>query len=292
VLVPSSAVRRFACAVAVLAVTVAGCSGSGESGVDGAAEAAGTTTVPVESLQSQLDKLTSSYEMDPDTDVSIAALDTVTGQSMQYGSSSGMVAASAVKAEILVATLLDHQDAGTSLSDADDLRATQMIESSDNDAASALFDEVGGTTAMNAASVRLHMGHTSIGDDGYFGFTVTNAQDQITLLRSLVDPASPLDADGRAYALGLMRNVDTDESWGVTAASDAGSNPAVKNGWLPADSDDGRWAVTSIGVITAGGHQTLLAVFTQHQDEEQYGINFIERASKLVASGLATTPPR
>ena len=183
-LVPSSAVRRFACAVAVLAATVAGCSGSGGPGLDGAAEAVGTTS-PVETLQSQLDTLASTYEMDPDTDVSVAALDTVTGQSMQYGSSSGMVAASAVKAEILVATLLDHQDAGTSLSDADDLRATQMIESSDNDAASALFDEVGGTTAMNAASVRLHMGHTSIGDDGYFGFTVTNAPDQITLLKSL-----------------------------------------------------------------------------------------------------------
>jgi len=236
VLVPSSAGRRFACAVAVLAVTVAGCSGSGGPGLDGAAEAVGTTG-PVETLQSQLDTLASTYEMDPDTDVSIAALDTVTGQSMQYGSSSGMVAASAVKAEILVATLLDHQDAGTSLSDADDLRATQMIESSDNDAASALFDEVGGTTAMNAASVRLHMGHSSIGDDGYFGFTVTNAQDQITLLKSLVDPASPLDSNGRAYALGLMRNVDTDESWGVTAASDTGSNPAVKNGWL-------RWTPT------------------------------------------------
>jgi len=291
VLVPSSAVRRFACAVAVLAVTVAGCSGSGGPGLDGAAEAVGTTG-PVETLQSQLDTLASTYEMDPDTDVSIAALDTVTGQSMQYGSSSGMVAASAVKAEILVATLLDHQDAGTSLSDADDLRATQMIESSDNDAASALFDEVGGTAAMNAASVRLHMGHISIGDDGYFGFTVTNAQDQITLLKSLVDPASPLDSNGRAYALGLMRNVDTDESWGVTAASDTGSNPAVKNGWLPVDSDEGRWAVTSIGVITAGGHETLLAVFTQHQDEEQYGIDFIERASKLVVAGLATTPPR
>jgi len=330
VLVPSSAVRRFACAVAVLAVTVtvAGCSGSGVPGLDGAAEAVGTTS-PVETLQSQLDTLASTYEMDPDTDVSIAALDTVTGQSMQYGSSSGMVAASAVKAEILVATLLDHQDAGTSLSDADDLRATQMIESSDNDAATALFDEVGGTAAMNAASVRLHMGHTSIGDDGYFGFTVTNAQDQITLLKSLVhpaspldsngrayamglmrnvdtdeswgvtaasdtgsNPASPLDSNGRAYAMGLMRNVDTDESWGVTAASDTGSNPAVKNGWLPVDSDEGRWAVTSIGVITAGGHETLLAVFTQHQDEEQYGIDFIERASKLVVAGLATTPPR
>ncbi len=290
-LVPSSAVRRFACAVAVLAVTVAGCSGSGVPGLDSAAEAVGTTS-PVETLQSQLDTLASTYEMDPDTDVSIAALDTVTGQSMQYGSSSGMVAASAVKAEILVATLLDHQDAGTSLSDADDLRATQMIESSDNDAATALFDEVGGTAAMNAASVRLHMGHTSIGDDGYFGFTVTNAQDQITLLKSLVDPASPLDSNGRAYAMGLMRNVDTDESCGVTAASDTGSNPAVKNGWLSVDSDEGRWAVTSIGVITAGGHETLLAVFTQHQDKEQYGIDFIERASKLVVAGLATTPPR
>jgi len=45
-------------------------------------------------------------------------------------------------------------------------------------------------------------------------------------------------------------------------------------------------------VITAGGHETLLAVFTQHKDEEQYGIDFVERASKLVVAGLATTPPR
>ena len=67
-----------------------------------------------------------------------------------------------------------------------------------------------------------------------------------------------------------MRNVEPDQRWGVGAAADKGTDFANKNGWLsiddsngPGETDDGLWAVTSLGVLTVGGDQVLMAVLTE-----------------------------
>lgn len=292
--------RRLAVGLVVVALTVVGCSRADGSATTGVAEAADTVTTSsaaaqlhkaaaaksVASARKQLGELTTAFAMNPNADVSISALDTTTGRTLQYGAIGGMVEASAVKVEILVATLLQHQDERIPMDAGDDSLATKMIQNSDNDAAVAMFDELGGTAALNTANTRLGLGNTEIGTGGYFGFTTTNAQDQVTLLKVLTASNSPLDAASRSYALGLMRGVAPDESWGVTVAADESSSPAVKNGWLPVDNDDDRWSVTSMGVITVGGHQVLMAVLAQHQDTQQIGIDYIEQASKLVAAGL------
>lgn len=62
---------------------------------------------------------------------------------------------------------------------------------------------------------------------------------------------SPLSAASRHYELSLMRSVEPGEKWGVTAAADPGSGPAVKNGWLP-DGPPGLWVINSIGVLRHG----------------------------------------
>lgn len=290
-------VGRWVAVVTLAALAAAGCSvGEASTPANPRPSAANGTLSPaptgvaavtsVASARAELDSLTSEFAMNRGSDVSIAAVDTTTGTSLQYGASSGMLTASAVKVNILIALLLQHQDAVTSLDDDDDALATKMIQNSDNDAAIALFDEVGGVAGMAKVNKRLQLQNTTIGTGGYFGETETSAADQLILLTALTSSDSPLDAASRAYALDLMRNVDSDQNWGVTVSADNPSAAAVKNGWLPVDDDDGRWAVTSMGVVTADGHQILMAVFTQHQDAEQYGIDYIEQASKLVAAGV------
>ena len=141
--------------------------------------------------------------------------------------------------------------------------------------------------AIAQANVRLGLTHTVPDPDGYYGLTMTTAADQVTLLHNLVDPAGPLDAPSRAYALALLHGVEQDQTWGVTAAADQGSVSAVKNGWLAVDTDNDRWAVNSDGIVTVKGHQLLISVLTAHNASEQSGINLIQAVSRTIGASMS-----
>ena len=85
---------------------------------------------------------------------------------------------------------------------------------------------------------RLGLTYTTLPTDYLWGFTATSAEDYVVLLRNLVRPG-PLDAASRRYALTLMRSVESDQRWGVSAAADPGTTIAIKDGWLPSDPDLG-----------------------------------------------------
>ena len=141
--------------------------------------------------------------------------------------------ASIVKADILATLLLQAQRQHAGLSLAEQQLATAMIEESDNDAASALWDTIGAAPGLAAADRILGLLRTEPGPGGLWGLTATTVTDQLALLAALTSAHSPLTAASRHYELGLMRSVEPGENWGVTAAADPGSGPAVKNGWLP-----------------------------------------------------------
>jgi hypothetical protein len=104
----------------------------------------------------------------------------------------------------------------------------------------------------------------------------TTASDQLTLLSDLISARSPLSAASRSYELGLMRHVEPDQAWGVTAASMPGTSSAVKNGWLP---DPDLWVINSIGVIYNSGQVLLVAVLSNDQLGEGSGIAQDEAAA-------------
>ena len=68
-----------------------------------------------------------------------------------------------------------------------------------------------------------------------------------------------------------MRNVESDQRWGVGVTADAGTDFANKNGWLGVDDDNGLWLVNSTGVVTINGQQVLMVVLTQHDSDFQSG---------------------
>ncbi len=135
-----------------------------------------------------------------------------------------------------------------------------MIENSNNDAASELWDDVGGASGVARANVRLGLRHTAM--SLAWGLTDTTACDQLTLLSDLISAHSPLSASSRSYELGLMREVEPDQAWGVTAAATRRTSSAVKNGWLP---DPKLWVINSVGVIHHAGHVLLVAVLSDDQ---------------------------
>jgi beta-lactamase class A len=203
--------------------------------------------------------------------------------------------ASIVKVDILATLLLQHQRARTPLSQRQRTLAAEMIENSDNLAASDLWDAIGRAGGLRKANHKLGLRHTTPGEGAYWGLTSTTVDDQLRLLADLTLLNSPLSARSRSYELGLMRHVAADQAWGVTAAATPGTRSAVKNGWLP-DGSYTTWVINSIGVIHDDGHEILVAVLSKDQPSESAGIAQAEAAARAVVSaiihGRPAAPPR
>lgn len=222
--------------------------------------------------------------------VSIAALDLADNRRYRYPSRSSIRISGVVKLDILETVLLHAQQLDRPLDPADTASATAMITRDDNDGADTLWDGYGGAEAFRAANRTLGTKHTSPDVDRYWALATSDADDQLTLLRNLVDDR-PLSAASRAFASGLLRQVDPGHVWGVSAASDPGSSPLVKTGSINADNDDGMWTAGSVGLITVRGHQVLLAVLTEHNPSRQAGIDLVNRLAVTAASAVATPVP-
>jgi beta-lactamase class A len=237
-------------------------------------------------------KIAALTKHEPDHSISIAALNTVTGAQYFTGASSGMWTASVYKLYVLETLLLRHQQSGAFLSDNEVSEATPMIEQSDNVAGYSLFLDDGGNSGLAAAAQTLGLTHTVPGRSDPT-FTTTSAKDCLTMLKALIGKGR-LDAKSRSFALGLMRQVEADQRWGVGVIADHGTDFANKNGWLsidnsngPGEDDGGRWVVNSVGVITVHGQQVLMAVMTEHQPDFQTGVNLVQALAKAVEPAIA-----
>jgi beta-lactamase class A len=211
--------------------------------------------------------------------------DRVTGVYCLYNGSQHFDSASIVKAIIMAALLRWHQETNTALSSWEKSEATLMITQSDNDAATALWDELGMDNLQHFLNLA-GMGETQLGQDGEWGLTQVTAHDEMLLLELLTAPNSVLDASSRSYQLGLMAQVTNWEAWGVTAGTPSGVAWHVKNGWLP---DATGWHINSIGTFSGPGKDYMIAVLsdnTDMNDDEQYGINTIEDVARLVQGDL------
>jgi beta-lactamase class A len=216
---------------------------------------------------------------------SVSVYDRVAGLSCLYNGSKHFDSASIVKAIILGALLRWHQQTKTSLSSWEQNEATLMIEQSDNDAATDLWDELGMSDLQHFLNLA-GMGETQLGQDGEWGLTQVTAHDEMLLLKLLTASNSVLDANSRAYELNLMAHVTSWEAWGVTAGTPSDVTWHVKNGWLP---DATGWHIDSIGAFTGHGQDYLMAVLsdnTDMNDDEQYGINTIEDVARVVQHDL------
>ena len=217
--------------------------------------------------------------------VSVAVTDLGTGQSLSYGGDGHAFAtASIVKVDILATLLLQAQDQGTTLTETQQSLATTMIENSDNDSATALWNDIGQESGLNAANQKFGLTSTSGGTEGNWGLTTTTAADQLRLLRQVFTSDSLLSSTSRQYIQGLLGQVETDQRWGVSAAA-SGSDFSVKNGWLPR-SATGLWVINSIGEVERDGHQLLIAVVSDGNISESGGISLVQSVAQAAAGSL------
>jgi beta-lactamase class A len=216
--------------------------------------------------------------------MSAAVLDLQTGHQVVSNRNVSAYAASIVKVAILLAAEERDRRQGHGLTSAQQSAARLMIEASDNDAATALWQEAGKAPAIFALFRRLGMSRTARAPkllepwDG----VKTTASDQLTLLQALATGVHGVTAGDRAYVLRLMRHVEPDQDWGVPTGTKPKWSVAVKNGWVPVGSRG--WTVNTLGIVRgAHGHPYALAVLSTGSTSEAAGIKKINPVARSVA---------
>ena len=221
--------------------------------------------------------------------------DLSTGQQWTLGQQAPQAEASVVKLEILEAVLNQRSAQRVVLSLTEQELTPPMIEQSDDQAATTLWGDVGGAKGMRAFDHKAGLVHTSPSNclqcpgsswPGW-GLTTTTPQDQITLLRQLVQPSGVLDRNDQKYALHLLDNVTSSQRWGVSGGVPAGVMVALKNGWLPLDAGNSDWQVNSVGWVSGDGRNYLMAVLSTGNPSEQYGIDTLNHLGAMAWSALA-----
>lgn len=219
--------------------------------------------------------------VDENVTYDVAVRDTITGRTRAYRHGPDLThpTASVVKLGILAALLLRTQDSGREPTSQERVSAADMIERSDNDAATALLKAIGGPAELDAAHRRLGLRESAAVES--WGLTRTTATDQLTLLDAVFGRGqTPLGERSRAFVMDLMTHVVPDQAWGVSAA---GSAPALKNGWMPL-SATGLWVVNSVGRVTSGDRDHLVAVLSGGHPTKDAGIALVEAAARAAVS--------
>jgi len=187
--------------------------------------------------------------------------------------------ASVVKVTILSALLRKLQQEHRGLTAAQRALATKMIEISDNDAASTLWDETGRTALQHFLDLA-GMKETQLGAGGYWGLTQITAHDELTLLKLLTSTNSVLTNANRDYVLGLMARVVSYERWGVPAGAPTDLTVHVKNGWLPQPTLG--WRINSIGSFSGHGADYMIVVLSDNNPTMAYGVDSVEDIAKAI----------
>lgn len=183
--------------------------------------------------------------------------------------------ASTVKVSIL-AGLLVKQD-GVLTSNQQTL-AKKMIEQSNNDATTELFNNLGQKAGLQKTFTEFGMKNSTANNQ--WGLTTTTPTDQVKLLNNIFYSSKLLNSKEQSTIKELMANVEQDQVWGVSAGS---SNYALKNGWLSYGSDG--WIVNSIGYIkNSDGSNYTIAVYTDKNSSMLSGQQTIEQLARATKS--------
>ena len=252
--------------------------------VQASAEAGAPKRLIAESAYQKLSAAVAGTIRDDGGNAAVAVDDLTTGTSVAYNGAKEFITASIVKVDILSTLLYQLQQAGQPISGEQQELAATMIENSDNDSASDLYYDDNGSAGIDAANRLFGLRATTAGTGGYWGLTTTTAVDQIRLLRQVFATSSVLSPASRSFIQGLMSDVEGDQRWGVSAAADGGTDPMVKNGWLP---DPYLWEINSIGEVIHDRQRILIAVLSDDNASEDSGISVVESVAEKAADAIA-----
>jgi hypothetical protein len=185
--------------------------------------------------------------------------------------------ASVVKT-IILATLLNKREREhlSMLSTREEQLAREMITESDNNAATALWDQ---DNMKNLAYFLQVAGLHDTQLNPAWGLTQITAQDETLLLRNiLLRPNTVLNTQAQAYELKLMGQVIPSQRWGVSASTPRAFTVHIKNGWAPLPYVTSPWWVNSTGAFTTTNpaRDYTIVVLTYGSVDETTGVITVE----------------
>lgn len=236
---------------------------------------------------SGLDAALANYAKSRSDSISVGVWDETTGRELSWRAPAHYDSASIVKVNILETVLWRAQRAHRWLTAWEQQQAVPIMSRSDNDAATRLWNSVGGSKGVMAYDRAVGLRATVFDPGGHWGLTSTTAGDQVRLLRAIGNGPGPLSSRSRAYVRSRMQSVEADQRWGVSAGVPRSGTVQLKNGWLPRATHG--WRVNSIGHVRADGRDYEIAVLTTDNSTMSYGVTTIEGISRIVWKALAPT---
>src|SRR3984957_6531821 len=217
---PAALTLAAASLATAAALTAGGPARAGASQTAAAAPSSAICTAPAKyaSLATRLSQAIAAAIRGRSGSIAIRVEDVRTGVECRYNEGRRSHSASVVKATILAALLYWRQRTHTSLTSTEKREATLMIEYSDNDAATYLWNDVG-HARLNQFIKAATMTETELNSGGYWGLSQITARDELQLTRLLTEHNSVLTDSSRAYELNLMNHVVSYERWGVPAGA-------------------------------------------------------------------------
>jgi hypothetical protein len=214
--------------------------------------------------------------------VTVAVANSLTGQVLEFRPGVVEHTASTLKVDILATLLTQAQAQGRSLTPAEQALAVPMIEDSLDSAADTLWTRLG-PAAVGAFERSAGMTDTTPATDGIWGTTTTTALDRLAMIRTLVQPNGLLTDGSRSYVLNLMEHINPTQDWGATGGVPAGVTVALKNGFAIING----WQINTTGWVDGDGRNYLIAVLTDGNPSEAYGIATVNAVSAIVWRSLA-----
>ncbi len=222
------------------------------------------------------------YLDDIGPNVSVALYDVTHATYYTYNSSTQFIVASSMKVPIMLTFLDMLEQQGRDPNDNEMGLLTTMIENSNNDSASALFDAVGGASGI--ASYMQKIGITGLSpDDDSWGYSLITTPTMVDML-TLLYGGKILNASHRTLALNLMENIEPDQQAGIGDTVPVGATVAMKDGWVTGP--DNLWAMNSSGIVTSGKETYILSVYTQEQSSLDDGKAIARHVCGTIASLL------
>jgi hypothetical protein len=219
--------------------------------------------------------------------VAVRVDDPFLGINCYLNSSQHFDSASVVKTIILATLLNKRQREHLSLLSAREYQlAREMITESDNNAATALWNQDGMRTLAYFLSIA-GMGDTQL--NPAWGLTQITAQDETILLRNiLLRPNTVLNTQAQGYELKLMAQVIPSQHWGVSASTPRAFTVHIKNGWAPLPPDN-LWWVNSTGAFTTGNaaRDYTIVILTHGNADQTTGVITIEDIAGPINRALA-----
>jgi hypothetical protein len=202
----------------------------------------------------------------------------------QYNAEPQFPAEGAIKLPLMLAVMDRAVRQGKAITDDESDLMRAMITESDNDAATELWNSLGGPS-IQAFLERSNISGVTVDSKNWreSGMScVAGARLMGKLMQGEV-----LDEGHREYAMRLLSQVEPTADWGVVVAGREAGQAGVMNGWY---SKYQGWALASVGYVIPGDGRPAftIAIFTDRWRYFREGVRKIEEIAGAINNAMLT----